>query len=123
VKGVLTAVDPLGNARLVTPQGYPEMYSLMAPDELSVYPAKNLSLWTITRHGQRLADINDIRDASDISIAPDGQAIVYRQNVEGDYLQGGKVFAYLVNGQTVPIIPQLRVLAVTWGATAWRIHN
>jgi hypothetical protein len=125
VSGVLTAVDPFGNAQPVPPQGYPEMYSPIAPDELSIHPAENPSQWTITRHGQNLADINDIKDATDISIAPDGQGIVYRPNVEGEDLPGDKLFAYFVNGQTVPIIiPQLlRVLDMTWGTTAWRIHN
>jgi hypothetical protein len=125
VSGVLTVVDPFGIAQPVTPQGYPEMYSPIAPEELSIHPAKNPGLWTITRHGQSLADINDIKDATDISIAPDGQGIVYRPNVEGEDLPGDKLFAYLINGQTVPvIIPQsLRVLDMTWGATAWRIHN
>jgi hypothetical protein len=123
MNGVLTVVDPLGNPQLVTPQGYPEMYNPNAPDGLSAYPVKYPRQWALTRHGQKLAEINDIWDASDISIAPDGQGIVYQQKVEGANVPGGKVFAYLVNGQTVPIIPQLRVLAVTWGATAWRIHN
>jgi len=123
MNGVLTGVDPLGNPQLVTPQSYPEMYNPNAPDGLSAYPVKYPSQWALTRHGQKLAEINDIWDASDISIAPDGQGIVYQQKVEGANVPGGKVFAYLVNGQTVPIIPQLRVLAVTWGATAWRIHN
>jgi len=123
VNGVFMVFYSLGNAQLATPEGVPEMYGPMAPDELSVYPANNPVLWTITRHGQKVADINDIKDATDISIAPDGQAIVYRQNVEGEYLQGGTLFVYFVNGQTVSIIPQLRVLAVTWGETAWRIHN
>lgn len=125
VSGVLTLVDPFGNNQPVTPEGYPEMYSPIAPDDLSIYPTKNPSLWTITLHGQSLADINDIRDVTDISIAPDGQGIVYRPKVEGEDLPGDKLFAYLVNGQTVPIIiPQLlRVLDMTWGATAWRIHN
>jgi hypothetical protein len=123
MNGVLTVVDPLGNPQLVTPQGYPEMYNPNAPDGLSAYPVKYPSQWALTRHGQKLAEINDIWDPSDISIAPDGQGIVYRPIVEGEYLPGDKLFVYLVNGQTVPIIPQLRVLAVTWGATAWRIHN
>lgn len=123
MNGVLTGVDPVDNAQPVTMQGYSEMYTPMAPGEISIHPAKNPGLWTITRHGQNLADINGIKDATDISIAPDGQAIVYRQNVEDDILQGGKLFAYLVNGQSIPIIPQLRVLAVTWGETVWRIHN
>jgi Tol biopolymer transport system component len=125
VGGVLTTVDPPGSAQPVTPQGYPEMYSPMAPDELSIHPAKNPSLWTITRHGHSLADINNIKDATDISIAPDGQGIVYRPNAEGEALPGDNLFIYLANGQTVPIIiPQtLRVLGITWGATAWRIHN
>jgi hypothetical protein len=122
-KGVLTLVDPLGNPQLVTPQGYSEMYGPNAPDGLSVYPVSYPSQWALTRQGQKLADISNLRAASDISIAPDGQGIVYRQAVAGDDY-GGKVFAYLANGQTVPvIIPQLNVLAVTWGATAWRIHN
>jgi hypothetical protein len=95
----------------------------MASDEISVYPAKNPGLWIITRHGQNLTDIKSIKDATDISIAPDGQAIVYRQNLESNNLQGGKLFVYLANGQTIPIITQLRVLAVTWGETVWRIHN
>jgi hypothetical protein len=125
VGGVLTTVDPFGSTQPVIPQGYPEMYSPIAPDELSIHPAKNPSLWTITRHGQSLADINDIKAATDISIAPDGQSIVYRPNVEGEALPGDKLFTYLANGQTIPIIiPQLlRVLDMAWGATAWRIHN
>jgi Tol biopolymer transport system component len=123
VNGVLTVVDPLGNPQLVTSQGYPEMYNPNAPDGLAAYPVKYPSQWAITRHGQKLAEINDVWAASDISIAPDGQGIVYQQKVEAANVPGGKVFAYIVNGQTVPIIPQLRVLAVTWGATAWRIHN
>ena len=121
MNGELKVVDPVSNAQPVTPQGYPEMYAPMASGEISVYPAKNL--WTITRQGQNLTDINSIKDATDISIAPDGQAIVYRQNVESNNLQGGKLFVYLANGQTIPIILQLRVLAVTWGETVWRIHN
>jgi hypothetical protein len=100
---------------------YPEMYAPMASGEISVYPAKDL--WTITRQGQKLTEINGIKDAHDISIAPDGQAIVYRQNMESDNLQGGKLFVYQANGQTIPIILQLRVLAVTWGETIWRIHS
>lgn len=122
-KGVLTLVDPLGNPQLVTPQGYPERYSPNAPDGLAAYPVNYPSEWTLTRQGQKLAEINDLLFASDISIAPDGQGIVYRQAVAGDD-HGGKVFAYLANGQTVPInVLELNVLAVTWGATAWRIHN
>jgi len=125
INGVLTVVDPLGNPQLITPQGYPEMYNPNGPDELSIHPAKNPSLWTITRHGQSLADINSIKDSTDISIAPDGQGIVYRPNVEGEDLPGDKLFAYLVNGQTVPITipPLLRVLDITWGTATWRIHN
>jgi hypothetical protein len=123
VNGVLAVVDPLGNPQLVTPQGYPKMYNPNTPDGLSAYPVKYPSQWAITRHGQKLAEINDIWAASDISIAPDGQGIVYQQKVEAANVPGGKVFAYIVNGQTVPIIPRLRVLAVTWGATDWRIHN
>jgi hypothetical protein len=105
------------------PQGYPEMYNPNAPDGLSAYPVKYPSQWALTSHRQKFAEINDIWAASDISIAPDGQGIVYQQKVEGANAPDGKVFAYLVNGQTIPIISQLRVLAVTWGATAWRIHN
>jgi Tol biopolymer transport system component len=123
MNGVLTVVDSLGNHQLIIPQGYPEMYNPNAPDGLSAYSVKYPSQWAITRHGQKLAEINDIWAASDISIAPDGQGIVYQQKVEAANVPGGKVFAYIVNGQTVPIIPQLRILAVTWGATAWRIHN
>jgi Tol biopolymer transport system component len=121
MNGEFNVIDPAGNAQPVTPQGYPEMYALIASGEISVYPAKNL--WTITCHGQNLTNINNIKGATDISIAPDGQAIVYRQNVESNNLQGGKVFVYLGNGQTIPIILQLRVLAVTWGEAVWRIHN
>ena len=125
VGDVLTTVDPFGSTQAVIPQGYPEMYSTFAPDELAIHPAKNPSLWTITRQGQSLADINDIKAAADISIAPDGQGIVYRPNAEGEVLPGDKLFIYLVNGQTIPIIipPSIRVLDITWGATAWRIHN
>jgi hypothetical protein len=125
MNGVFTMVDSLGNPQLITPQGYPEMYNPNAPNELSIHPAKNPSLWTITRHGQSLADINGIKDSTDISIAPDGHGIVYRPNVEGEDWPGDKLFAYLVNGQTVPITipPLLRVLDMTWGTTAWRIYN
>jgi WD40-like Beta Propeller Repeat len=124
INGELKVVNPVSNAQLVTPQGYPEMNTPMASSEISVHPAKNPGLWTITRHEQNLVDINNIKDATDISIAPGGQAIVYRQNVEeGNNLHGGKIFVYLANGQTIPIISQLRVLAVTWGATVWRIRN
>jgi hypothetical protein len=119
--GEFKVVDPDSTAQPVTPPGYPEMYAPMAPGEVSVYPSKNL--WTITRHGQNLTDINSINDAADISIAPDGQGVVYRQNLESNDLQGGKLFVYLATGQTIPIIPQLRVLAVTWGQAVWRIHN
>jgi hypothetical protein len=123
MNGELKVVNPVSNAQPVTPQGYPEIYAPMASGEISVYPAKNPGLWTITRHGQNLTDINTIKDAADISIAPDGLAIVYRQNVDGNNLQGGKLFVHLANGQTVQINPQLRVLAVTWGETVWRIHK
>jgi hypothetical protein len=123
MNGVFTMVDSLGNPQLVTPQGYPEMYNPDASDGLSAYSVKYPSQWALTRQGQKFAEINDIWAASDISIAPDGQGIVYQQKVEDANVLGGKVFAYLVNGQTIPIIPQLRVLAVTWGATAWRIHH
>ena len=124
-RGVLTVLNPFVNPQLVTPPGYPEMYSPLAPDELSIHPAKNPILWTITRHGQSLADINDIKDSTEICMAPDGQGLVYRPNAAGEDLPGDQVFAYLVNGQTVSIfIPQsLGVLGITWGATAWRIHN
>jgi hypothetical protein len=123
MNGVLKVIDSLGNPQRVTPQGYPEMYNPNAPDGLSAYSVKYPSQWALTSHGQKFAEINNIWAASDISIAPDGQGIVYQQKVEGANVPGGKVFAYLVNGQTIPIISQLRVLAVTWGATAWRIHN
>jgi hypothetical protein len=121
MNGEFKVVDPVSNAQPVTPQGYPEMYAPMASGEISVYPAKDL--WTIMRQGQNLTEINNIKDAADISIAPDGQGVVYRQNVESNDLQGGKIFVYLATGQTIPIIPELRVLAVTWGETVWRIHN
>jgi hypothetical protein len=121
MNGEFIVVDPVSNAQPVTPQGYPEMYAPMASGEMSVYPAKDL--WSIARQGQKLTEINSIKDAADISIAPDGQAIVYRQNVESNNLQGGNLLVYLANGQTIPIILQLRVLAVTWGETVWRIHN
>ena len=125
VSGVLTVFAPSGNVQPVTPEGYPEMYSPITPDELSIHPAKNPSLWTITRQGQSLADINNIKDATNISIAPDGQGIVYRPNAEGEDFPGNKLFVYLANGQTVPIIiPQLlSVIDIKWGATAWRIHK
>ena len=123
MNGVLTVADPLGNPQLVALQGYPEMYNPNAPEGLTAYPVKIPSQWAITRHGQKLAEINDIWDASDISIAPDGQGIVYQLNAEGANTPGGNVYAYLANGQTIPITPPSRVLAVTWGATAWRIHN
>jgi hypothetical protein len=123
MNGVLTVVDALGNTQLITPQGYPEMYNPNAPDGLSAYSVKYPNQWALTNQEQKFAEINDIWAASDISIAPDGQGIVYQQKVEGANVPGGKVFAYLINGQTIPIIPQLRVLAVTWGATAWRIHH
>ena len=124
VSDVLPVVNWFGNTQAVTPPGYPEMYNPNAPDELSIHPAKNPSSGTITRQGQSLADINSI-GLTDISIAPDGQGIVYRPNVEGEDWPGDKLFAYLVNGQTVPITipPLLRVLDMTWGTTAWRIHN
>ncbi len=121
MNGEFKVVDPESNTQPVTPQGFPEIYAPMASGEISVYPEKNL--WTITRQGQKLTEINSIKDATDICIAPDGQAIVYRQNMESDNLQGGKVFVYLANGQTIPINLQLRVLAVTWGETVWRIHD
>jgi hypothetical protein len=121
MNGEFKVIDPTGNAQPVTPQGFPEMYASIASGEISVYPEKNL--WTITRHGQNLTEINGIKVATDLSIAPDGQAIVYRQNVESNNLQGGKLFVYLANGQTIPINLQLRVLAVTWGEAVWRIHN
>jgi hypothetical protein len=121
MNGEFKVVDPDNNAQPVTPQGYPEMYAPMASGEISVYSVKDL--WTITHQGQNLTEINSIKATTDISIAPDGQGVVYRQNEESNNLQGGKVFVYLANGQTIPIIPQLRVLAVTWGETDWRIHN
>ena len=116
--GELTLVDPFNTSPIVA-QGYPEMYSLSASNELSVHPAKNPVLWTITRQGETLTDINDIQNPQNISVAPDGKGIVYSQGNDAD---GGKLFAYLASGQTVPITPQMRVLAVTWGATGWRIH-
>ena len=120
--GMLTVVDPLGHPQQITPQSYPEMYNPNAPDGLSAYPVKYPSQWALTSHGQKLTEINDIWAASDISIAPDGKGIVYQQKAEDANVPGGKVFAYLVNGQTIQIISPLRVLAVTWGTTAWRIH-
>lgn len=129
MNGVFKVVDSSGNPQLITPQGYPEIYSPNAPDGLSAYSVKYPSQWALTNHGQKLAEINDIWATFDIGIdiriAPDGQGIVYRQKVEDENVPDGKIFAYLTNGQTVPIsiIPQLHVIAVTWGATAWRIHN
>jgi hypothetical protein len=121
LNGEFKVVAPYRNAQPVTSQGYPEMYAPMVSGEMSVYPAKDL--WTITYRGQNLTDINSIKDPAEISIAPDGQAFVYRQNMESNNLQGGNLFVYLANGQTIPIMLQLRVLAVTWGATVWRIHS
>jgi Tol biopolymer transport system component len=121
--GLFTLADPSGNTQLTTPQSYPEMYNPKAPDGLSANPVKYPNQWALTLHGQKLAEITDIRTASDVSIAPDGQGIVYQQMVESADVPDGKVFAYLVNGQTIQITPTLHILAVTWGATAWRIHN
>lgn len=121
--GMLTVVDPLGHPQQIPPQSYPEMYNPNAPDGLSAHPVKYPSQWALTSHGRMLTEINNIRDASDMSIAPNGKGIVYQQKAEDANVPGGKVFVYLVNGQTIQIIPPLRVLAVTWGATAWRIQH
>lgn len=119
VNGVLTVIDPLGSTQPITIQGYAELYNPMAPDGLSAYSMGVPGQWAIARQGRHIADINTVRD---ISIAPDGQAIVYRYNEEEMLLQGGLLSVYLIEGQTVPISPQLRMLAATWGATAWRTH-
>jgi len=123
VNGVFTLLDPLANGQPFTPQGYPEMYNPNAPDGLSAYPVTYPSQWAFTSQGQKLAEIKDIWDASDISIAQDGQAVVYQQKEEGANVPGGKVYAYLINGKTIPINSESRILAVTWGETLWRIHN
>jgi Tol biopolymer transport system component len=116
--GEFTLVDPFSNSVNAFPS-YPELYSVNAPNSLAVHPAKNPGFWTVTRQGQNLTDLNNITDVRNLSVAPDGSGVVYP---EGDYLQGGKLFAVLANGQTVPITPPARLLAATWGASVWRIH-
>jgi Tol biopolymer transport system component len=117
--GMFTVVDPFNNSGSNV-QGYPELYSFSAPNDLAIRPSHNPALWTVTRQGQNVADLNNINDVRQMSISPDGQSVVY---VQGDYLHGGSAFVVLANGQTVPLNPQKQLLAVTWGATSWRIRT
>lgn len=116
--GELTVVDPFSNGGIAI-RGYPELYSINAPNGMAVHQGRDPSVWTITRQGQNLTDLNNLTDLRNLSIAPDGSGVL---NIQGDYLRGGNLFAVLANGQTVQITPPARLITATWGASVWRIH-
>ena len=116
--GEFTVVDPFNNGGIAI-RGYPELYSINAPNGMAVHQGNDPSVWTVTRQGQNLTDLTNLTDVRNLSIAPDGSGVL---NIQGDYLRGGKLFAVLANGQTVQITPPARLITATWGAWVWRIQ-
>src|SRR5258708_21046758 len=95
--------------------GVPEMYSLLAPSGLSLYPGSigTLPEWQIAGVG-KLGNVDDVYAFSHVlGISPDGQQIAYVK-------QGA---AYVYNkGKTTKIAPS-DVYGLAWGPVAWRVRR
>jgi hypothetical protein len=111
-------VDP-ESGRIFGMPGTPELYSLSAPDGLSITlsameaaPDWEIRQGIMTQFA--LGTVDDVYAFSHaIAIAPDGQQIAY--------VQQGAAYLYR-DGKTVKIADS-DVGAVVWGATGWRVRR
>jgi hypothetical protein len=107
-------VDP-SNGQIAGMPGVPEMYSLQAPNGLSIYPASMGTApdWQITGLG-KIGSVDDVYAFSHVlGISSDGQHIAY--------VKQGAAYVYN-NGKTTKIAPS-DVYALAWGPVGWRIHR
>ncbi len=111
-------LDPR-NGTLNGMPGVPEMYSLTAPDGLTVFPASMGTSpdWQIVglQHPVvKLGNLDDVYAFSHVlGISADGQQVAY--------VKQGAAYVYN-NGSTIKIAPS-DTYALVWGPTGWRVHR
>jgi hypothetical protein len=106
-------VDPNGGQISGMP-GVPEMYSLLAPNGLSLYPASMGAVpsWQIAGIG-KLGNLDDVYAFSHVlGISPDGQQIAYVKQSA----------AYVYNNGKTTKIASGDVYGLAWGPIGWRVR-
>src|SRR5262249_7602867 len=107
-------VDP-NSGQIAGMPGVPEMYSLNAPNGLSLYPTTMSTApeWQIAGVG-KLGNVDDVYAFSHVlGISADGQQIAYAKQ--------GAAYVYN-NGKTTKIAPS-DVHGLAWGPIGWRIRR
>jgi hypothetical protein len=111
-------IDPI-SGRVFGMPGIPEMYSLTAPNGMTLLPVSmgTAPTWAIgmpDRSAVKLGTVDDVYAISRVlTISPDGQQIAYVKQ-GAVYVSGG--------GKTVKIAPA-DASAVAWGPTGWRVRR
>jgi hypothetical protein len=107
-------LDPSNGQKSPLP-GSLELYSLLAPDGISLYMTRSggSTTWHVAVPGKAVVDLGTL---DEMTIAPDGQQIAY--------VQAGKVFVYR-DGVSTPIQigPDMVVGGLAWGPTAFRVRH
>ncbi len=111
-------MDPLSGIVTQMP-GVPEMYSLSAPNGLSLYVGSMGSApdWQIAAPGKQIARLGSIDDlfvfSQALAIAPDGQSLAY--------VKGGDLFEF--TDGTVSKVGISDVDSLAWGPIGWRVRR
>jgi hypothetical protein len=111
-------IDPI-TSRIFGMPGVPEIYSLSAPNGLSMFAAAVATSpeWQIDSPDKGTAKIGTLDDvyvfSHVLAISPDGQSLAY--------IQQGAAYVY-TNGATAKIAPS-DASALAWGPVAWRVHH
>ena len=109
-------VDPV-TSRIFSMPGVPEMYSLLAPNGLSVFPTilGVAPEWEIAGTGRsKLGNIDDVYVFTHaLTISPDGQQIAF--------IQQGAAYVY-TDGQLAKVA-NADAAGLGWGPVGWRVRR
>jgi hypothetical protein len=120
--GAWIAVDPVTGAQGLL-DGAPERVSALAPDGVTAVAdgraAQAFNLRWLARQGEALTPLgDDVRGFTPPSIAPDGAALVYYQNLTPAIWRDGAIVALPLP----PLSPNDPAYAA-WGPGIWRIYT
>ncbi len=118
-------VAPLSGMVLAMP-GTVEMYSLLAPDRLSLYfgtdsgDESNVT-WVVAMKGKQVSTFASVRisSISDAAISPDGMQIA-TANYSGQGTTAGVFLYEAQNKRTISI--RINVTGLGWGPVGWRLR-
>ena len=121
-----TRIDPLSGTA-DTLNGQPELYSVNAPDRLSLYFGGDSGneanvQWIIALNGKQVSKFDSVRIAylRDVAVAPDGMQIA-AANYVGQGTTAGVFIYQTTSRQTVKVM--VNVTGLSWGVMAWRVRS